>query len=206
MAPPTYFRNGVNYNLLPTNDFRRFKLYRGSDLRDHSLAATDYGAIVDQYTPGNDVAAREIIIDYPATQRGGQVLITGGQKKKFLQASSLTTKKVNPIPIGFSVLDTDAPRLGSENMIVVGGPCANRIAAELLGKPKDCSVGFEKEKAILKLVQTGDKFSLLIAGYENIETLGASYIIADFSKYGLVGNEMEVVVKDIDHIAVTPLR
>ncbi|MEK6963328.1 MAG: S-layer protein [Nanoarchaeota archaeon] len=206
MGTVTYFRNGANYNLLPNTDFRRFKLYRGSDLKDHSTAATDYGAIVDQYTPGNDVASRSIIIDYPVTERGGQVLVTGGQKKKTLQAQTLTTKKVNPIPVGFSLLDTDAPRLGTQNMIVIGGPCANRVAAQIMGNPKDCSAGFEKEKAILKLVQTGDKFALLIAGYDNTETLGASYVIAEFSKYALVGNEMEVVVKDLDHVVVTPVR
>ncbi|HLD04559.1 MAG TPA: hypothetical protein VJG90_02460 [Candidatus Nanoarchaeia archaeon] len=206
MQSITYFRNGVNYNTLASGDFRRFKLYRGTDQKEHSTAATDFGAIVDQYTPGNDVAARELIIDFPEYQRGGQVLITGGQKKKTLQANSLSTKKVNPIPVGFSVLDTDAPRVGTENMIVVGGPCANRISAELLNKPQPCGKGFEKEKAFIKLIETGDKWALLIAGYDSLETLGASYVIADAQKYGLVGSEMEILVKDLDRIIVTPIR
>ncbi|HHE36900.1 MAG TPA: hypothetical protein ENL16_03755 [Candidatus Woesearchaeota archaeon] len=116
---------------------------------------------------------------------------------------TIETTTVTPIAIGLAVLDTDAPAIGTENMIVVGGPCANTVAAELMGNPENCAEGFEPGKAIIKLFP--DQNALLVAGYEAQETLGACYVLADHEDYDLSGTEVEVVVADLSDLVVNPI-
>ena len=54
--------------------------------------------------------------------------------------------QINPAAVGIGVLDSDVT-LGRGNLIVVGGPCVNTIAAELMDNPTDCAEGFTPGKA-----------------------------------------------------------
>ncbi len=101
-----------------------------------------------------------------------------------------------------AVLDVDAPPLGSQNLIVVGGPCANSVAAELMGYPVPCNKGFEPGKAVIKLYP--EKKALLVAGYDAQETLAASYVLADYSDYSLKGSSLEVTIAGLDVLAINP--
>ena len=87
-------------------------------------------------------------------------------------------------------------------MIVVGGPCANSIAAELMENPEDCAEGFESGKAKIKFFDRSGKAALLVAGDRAEDTRGASYVLADHSKYALSGSEVEVVVASLSNIRV----
>tara|TARA_Y100000310_G_scaffold165965_1_gene165714 strand:+ start:87 stop:884 length:798 start_codon:yes stop_codon:yes gene_type:complete len=58
----------------------------------------------------------------------------------------------------------------NKDYIVIGGPCANQLASELLGKPENCAEGFEEGKAILQLFEIGSNNALLIAGYSGEDT------------------------------------
>ena len=92
---------------------------------------------------------------------------------------------------------------GSANMIVVGGPCANTVAAEVMGNPTNCAEGFSPGKAMIKSVETGSKVAILVAGYEAQETMGASYVLANYGDYAAFqGEEVEVVVPDLSNIVV----
>jgi hypothetical protein len=109
--------------------------------------------------------------------------------------------KVNPFRVGLAVLDADA-RAMSKNMIIVGGPCANTIAAEVMGNPEDCVEGFEPGKAMIKYFDRNGRAALLVAGYNAQDTVGASYVLADYDSYSLSGDEVEVVVTSLDQITV----
>ncbi|MBU1202372.1 MAG: hypothetical protein KJ583_06645 [Nanoarchaeota archaeon] len=111
-----------------------------------------------------------------------------------------TAYNVNPIAVGIAVLDINAPALGSTPMIIVGGPCANTVAAEVMGMPTPCGKDFESGKAVIKWYDA--KSALLVAGYEAIETQGASRVLADYMDYGLSGTEVEVVVPTLSDIIV----
>ncbi len=121
-----------------------------------------------------------------------------------VSSASGTADKVNPIAVGMAVLDKDAT-VGAENLIVVGGPCANTIAAELLGNPDPCGEGFEMGKAKIKAFDNSGKVSILVAGYEALETQGASRVLANYddSDYAMSGDEVEVVVTSLSSIEVS---
>ncbi|MBW3001241.1 S-layer protein, partial [Candidatus Woesearchaeota archaeon] len=181
-------------------------LYEWHEDEDYDRGMTSYGVFVEEYNPSG-TEANEAIIEYPLAQRGGQAFVVAGtvsvQEGTAAGGGSVTTEVVNPIAVGLAVLDTDAPALGSKNMIMVGGPCVNTVAAELMGNPEVCTEGFTPGKAVIKLYTAQN--ALLVAGYSAQDTLGASYVLSDYEDYDLTGTEVEVVVTSLRDIDVNPV-
>ncbi len=117
-------------------------------------------------------------------------------------SSGSTYYQINDMVVGqIAVYDTEAASLlGNTPLIVVGGPCVNTIAMDLMGNPTDCAEGFVAGKGKIKLFS--DKNALLVAGYSAQDTVGASYVLADYDKYDLSGDEVEVIVTDLNNIEV----
>jgi len=138
--------------------------------------------------PEKDVYANVFIAPLEASVVGGS---TGGA----------TADKVNPFQVGLAVLDEDAEKM-TKNMIVVGGPCVNTVAAALMGNPTNCAEGFEKGKAKIKFFEWKGKAALLVAGYEAKDTMGAAYALVQKDKFKLSGDEVELVVTSLDQIKV----
>lgn len=178
------------------------------DNDEYERGYSGYGAFWELYNPSGTTDSEELTIDYPSTQRYAQVFVTAGvvdvMEGQMGESGKLMTEQVNPIAVGLAVLDTEAPAVGSAKMIVVGGPCVNTVAAELLGNPADCAEGFTPGKAVIKL--WSDKNALLVAGYSAQDTLGASYVLADAKDYKLSGTEVEVVVADLNTITVNKVN
>ncbi len=104
---------------------------------------------------------------------------TGGE-------GTVYSEKVNKISAGAAIFDTDAADMvGQENLIVVGGPCANSVAASLLGVTGDnCAEGFEPGKAIIQLFNhDSGKVSLLVAGYSGSDTRLAAQVLANYEQF-----------------------
>jgi hypothetical protein len=172
---------------------------------DYDRGLTDYGAIVELYNPTGSNEADELSILYPEAQVGAQVFVVAGvTERSESSGGAIMTDMVNPIAIGLAVLDKDAPVMGSENLIIVGGPCANTAAASFLGNPANCAEGFEPGKAMIVAKETSGKVAILVAGYESQETLGASYVLADYGTYlaDVAGSEVEVVASDLSDLQV----
>jgi hypothetical protein len=171
---------------------------------DYQRGYTDYGVFFEEYNPSGSDEANELTISYPEAQRYAQVFVTAGSVEVAEgttgESGKLMTSRVNPIAVGLAVLDSEAPALGSTNMIVVGGPCVNTVAAELMGNPVDCAEGFTPGKAVIKLFES--RKALLVAGYSAQDTLGATYVLADSADYDLSGDEVEVVVADLQNIDI----
>jgi len=68
--------------------------------------------------------------------------------------------------------------VSAQNLIVVGGPCVNTVAAELMGSPSDCSEGFTPGVARIKLFENGDSVAMLVAGYSADDTVLAGEVLA----------------------------
>ncbi len=90
---------------------------------------------------------------------------------------------------------SEITNLYDKNIIIVGGPCANPIAARIMNSPAswpDCAAGFKQDFAKLKLYKNYGKYQLLVAGYEAKDTLAASSVLEKFMNYTLSGKEIEV--------------
>ena len=146
--------------------------------------------------------ADDLIISYPEEQLEAMVYVTGGEVKKSTSTGSTGgSSRVNRISVGSAVLDKDVT-YDQDNMIVVGGPCVNTIAAALMQNPADCTEGFSEGHAWLKLFDTGKNTALLVAGYGAQDTQGASRVLAEYGDYDLSGAEADVVVESLTNIMV----
>jgi hypothetical protein len=96
----------------------------------------------------------------------------------------------NPIPSSANKFDNEVSNPTAQNVIAIGGPCANSVTSQLMGNPETCYEGFEAGKAVIKLVETGDKVALIVAGGTGMDTQLASRIIQNYGQYGLMGKEM----------------
>jgi hypothetical protein len=128
---------------------------------------------------------------------------TGAKSVTSGGASGVETELVNPIGVGAAVMDSDAPSADTANLIVVGGPCANTVAARLMGNPANCAEGFVEGKAKIKLFsKANDHVSIVVAGYSAIDTQGASRVLANYEDYDLMDDEVEVTVTDLATLTV----
>lgn len=129
---------------------------------------------------------------------GGAVVASGS-------GSSVTTTTVNPIAVGSAVLDSSVTlATESKNLIVVGGPCANSVAAALLKTTAaNCGAGFTPGKAVVEMFDTPmGKTAMLVAGYESIETQAASRAVARFDSR-LTGKSVALTVTNVNDVTIS---
>jgi len=167
---------------------------------DYVTGATTWGTIFTLDNENDD----ELTIQYPEEQAYGNVFLTPLSAEISSSGALSSAEKINAIPVGIGVLDVDAMDL-NKNMIVVGGPCVNEVSADLEGTEGDCSEGYQQGTAKLKMFNWGGKAALLVAGFSAQDTLGASYVLAEYDKYNLSGTESEVAVASLTDISVTPV-
>ncbi|MBW2979582.1 hypothetical protein KY307_02950 [Candidatus Woesearchaeota archaeon] len=96
----------------------------------------------------------------------------------------------------------------TEGIIVVGGPCINKLSAEAMGKTYPaCGAdsGIPENKGIIKTYEVGDKKVLLIAGWSADDTRRACLALKypTYKDWGLTGTEAEVTGTSLSDISVT---
>jgi len=111
------------------------------------------------------------------------------------------------VPItNVAVLDSEI-EVGSGNLIVVGGPCANSIAYDLMGNDV-CNADFTQGKGLIKMWETGDYMAIMVAGYEADDTLAAVDVIVNYGDYAeeFAGkSEVEVTTATKEVTEVVPV-
>ncbi|RMF06802.1 S-layer protein [Candidatus Woesearchaeota archaeon] len=125
-------------------------------------------------------------------------LMSGGSE------GEVATQQVQKIAVGAVKLASEVSDVKSVNAVVVGGPCANTAAAELLGNPANCAEGFEEGHAKIKLFENNGKVQILVAGYAAEDTRRASIVLAEYDKYKdyLKGDEVDVTGTSLTDISV----
>lgn len=154
---------------------------------DVAYGYTSMGTFVTSKTPSSD--PQELILDYPEKQSIPQVYFTaqGATSKTSTAKGDLVAVAV----VDATKLDSEVADAKAQNLIVVGGPCVNSVAAELLGNPTNCAEGFTAGKARIKLVENGGKVAMLVAGYSGADTRLAGKVLAHKGDM-LSGMEVEV--------------
>jgi hypothetical protein len=161
------------------------------DDNDNSYIYTTYGTYVQLYSQTG--SPQEVIIDYPNAQRLPQVFITG-QGVSFTQTAATTTDAVTVqrIDVGATKLASEVANINAVNSILVGGPCANAAAADVMGNPADCTAGFEPGVGKIQMFDVNGNVAMLVAGYSAADTRNAAQVAANYGDYALTGEAMEV--------------
>lgn len=200
-VPTVYTADGVD---IGTPTFTGANSGSVSMLDDNTNSWVDYfGTFVSRYAPSSKNAV-VVTVTTPTDQLYANVFIAP------LTAQATTTGAsgavaLNPIAVGLAILDKDAT-LGSKPYIVVGGPCANTVAAALMSNPANCVDGFVEGKAKIKLY--ADQNALLVAGFSAQDTQGASRVLAYYKDYKdkFTGTELEVITSNLASLSVNKVQ
>ncbi len=169
------------------------------DSHDYT-GVTHYGT----YIKYNDNSYK-VELDYYKDATKYNVFLAPTEAVTKTTSTGLVTQQINPISPTVAVLDSEVTDPMEKNLIVVGGPCVNTVAATLMGNPSDCTAGFEEGKAIIKLFNHDNgKVALLVAGYSAMDTRRAAMVLADYKDYAsnLKGTEVVVSGTDLTNINI----
>jgi S-layer protein (TIGR01564 family) len=101
------------------------------------------------------------------------------------------TEKVQALPVGVSKLASEVADITQYNAIVVGGPCANPVSAQLMGNPEPCWESISK--AMVKLYEHANgNTALLVAGRSGQDTRRAARAVATGQIASVNSKEAEV--------------
>jgi hypothetical protein len=144
---------------------------------------------------------------YPDEQTEMVVYVTAGATTTSSVEDAGATYTLSQMPVTVPKLDTEYT-LWEENAIIVGGPCVNTAAMEVMGNPENCAEGFEEGKAKIKLYESGGKTALLVAGYSGTDTRRAARVLAQYNTYSskLTGTEVEVSGTTLSDISVSKVE
>ncbi|MBW3019050.1 hypothetical protein KY329_02610 [Candidatus Woesearchaeota archaeon] len=169
---------------------------------DLQQGLSGYGVFAELYDPASNDQAEDLTIEYPLTERGARVFVTGG----VVQVSEVGTgigEVLQPIQIGAAKLASEIADITQWNAVVVGGPCANPIAAELLGNPEPCWESVPENKAIVKLFEHANgNVAVLVNGRTALNTRMASRALATGEVAKVDGMEAQVTGTSLNDITV----
>ncbi len=168
------------------------KFVSPSDETNTNYAYSSMGAYAKWNNPTND--PDDLTIWYPKKQRLPQVFVIGTDATVSSKGGeAVESVTINRIDVGATKLASEVADVKAQNLILVGGPCANAAAAEAKGNPDDCAAGYEAGKGLIELIDTGaGNFALVVAGYSAADTRTATAVLANYGDYSLKGSNMEV--------------
>ena len=157
---------------------------------DNSYGYSANGAWVKRNSPsGGGSSADTLTIEWPHKERLPMVYLTSGAVASSTSAGG-DLKAVTFVDA--TKLDSEVADVKAQNLVVVGGPCVNTAAAELMGNPADCAEGFTPGKARVKLFEHANgNVAMLVAGYSGADTRLAGKVVANRASE-LSGKEMVV--------------
>lgn len=171
---------------------------------DTYIKTSDIGSQITYNTNDNDVT-----ITMPKDETFGNVYITpiDSEIMNYIGGQSYTIQKLTP---GSAKLDSEIYDVSSQNLISVGGPCANSVTAKIMGlNYPSCGVDstIQPNTAIIKsFAEQNGNVALVIAGWESDDTRRASRVLANYDQYNInlaPGNEYTVTGNGLSDISVT---
>ena len=180
----------INFQAVASNkDFaHRATSLKQTDKSETTIksAKTLYGTFVEQVTPTGS-GADSITVRTPDTATYAEVYVAP-------IGSSITTTAASAS--GLSILDdSEVTDASMYNAIVVGGPAANQIAADLLGltyPAYSADSGLSEGEAMIKMVDNGAKVAMIVFGWEAEDTRRAAKVLESYDAYELSGAEVSV--------------
>ncbi|MBI5066339.1 hypothetical protein HZA97_08955 [Candidatus Woesearchaeota archaeon] len=165
----------------------------------------DYGGLLEFYDPGTTETPQKLTYEYPLTQRGGDVIVTGGPVL-IGEAKALTNTKIQPLPLGISKLASEVVNITDHNAIVIGGPCANIWADYLMELPRPCQESIPENSAFVQLFEhKNGNVALLVAGFSSEDTKRAAKAVENLEIKRAGDAKKAKVLGTISNVVVNPV-
>ncbi len=178
---------GVTFN---GTNIRGISMLQPDEDNDNYYGMSDYGVFANLFVPAGTNDAETLTIEYPLVQRGARVLVTFGDVKT-TKTTAGEVCSVADIDV-MSLLDSEVRDPTSYDLILVGGPCANNVVAQVPGFPACEDWPYQVGEGVVQLASNGDKVALLVAGTEGKDTRVAAKVLSKFSDYKLSGEKVKV--------------
>jgi hypothetical protein len=144
--------------------------------------------------------------EFPNIFLGNKAIIVIGASAKAEDMAGAINVAVTLVQNGIEIeskMDKDVEDIEAQNLVVVGGPCINSVAAKLMGYPQNCVEYFEYGKGKIKLYQHDNaRIAMLLAGLTAFDTRMATTAIVHYQDLELSGKEMEVTEPSISDIII----
>ena len=199
----TYSTSNDEINLQATtanaNFAHRTTALKQKDNSDNTIRSgkTVYGTYVEQVTPSSS-GTDSITIRTPDTATYAEVWVA---------PTSASVSTATESATGIDLMSADEiTDVSIYNAIVVGGPAANKVAADLLGLEYPAyaeASGLAAGEAIIKMVTNGEKVALLAFGWEKDDTARAAKVLQSYDGYELSGSEVSVTGTTANPTVVT---
>lgn len=159
---------------------------------DISQAYTKWGTFIEWNTDSDMIK-----VNYPEEEAVAKVYLTSGITQLVPSIEgAFETELINKIEVGATKLASEITDVNAQNLIVVGGPCANVIAATLMGDPADCTLGFAAERGIIELFeQENGNVAILVAGLTKEDTKKTAEVLTNYDEYKLSGKKVIIDTK-----------
>ncbi len=181
----------VEYASVPTGS-GTFSMLSWDSKNNFYSEMTKWGTLVEHETPTD--GQNTVTITYPEDEVTADVYLTSGVVKIETAGGTGGSESVtvSKIEVGATKLASEVTDVTAQNVIAVGGPCANSVAAAVMGNPADCTAGFEAGKGRILLFENGENVAMVVAGFSAMDTRNAAQVIANYQDYALDGTAMEV--------------
>jgi hypothetical protein len=161
------------------------------DDNDQTFAGYNESGVMITRDNGDSDTSKEVTMAVPESQREALIYVTSGATES---ASSTASGDMVAVEIvDATKLDSEVSDVTAQNLIVIGGPCANTAAAALLGSSaENCAEGFMPGTArVVFKEHANGNVAMLVAGYSGDDTRLAGRVIAHRAGE-LTGMEVEV--------------
>jgi hypothetical protein len=179
-----------------------------SDIYECYFNETVSAEILEDRTDSN---SKSIDIIYGGEESYADVYIAAEGTEVIAGTGGSKTTVAGKIDVSATKLASEISDVAAQNLILVGGPCANAAAAEVMGNPADCLTGFEAGKGIIQLFSdTGaGNVAILVAGMNAEDTRAASMVLAEYDKYatdldGRTKVEVSTATSTVTEVVETP--
>ncbi|MBU2637489.1 MAG: hypothetical protein KJ955_00800 [Nanoarchaeota archaeon] len=146
---------------------------------DHRMA---YGTLI--LDPKSNGGSQRVKLLVPSDLVYANIVVKGTNAKVTSGSTSYVPTKISPVSMVASQVTTPT----NYNLVVVGGPCANPLAASVFDVSCD-GWAYDEGEALVKLAANGDKVALLVAGTSATDTRRAGKAVAAYDLYAFSGSE-----------------
>ncbi|MFH1408275.1 MAG: hypothetical protein ABIH34_00035 [Nanoarchaeota archaeon] len=163
-----------------------------------------YGMFMEWDQPSS--GQQKVKITYPDDQITAAFFVTSGSTTSGSTGTGgVTSQEVVDIPVSAVKLDSELADVRAQNTLVVGGPCVNSAAKNLMANPEPCAKDFQAGHAKIKLWEHDNgNVAMLVAGYSAMDTRRAAIVLTNYKDWAtkLVGDEVDVTGTTLSDVSV----
>jgi len=173
------------------------------DDSDTLISSTAHGTLIEWDSNDN----KWVKMSYPKQEVEVNAFLAPVAAQISTSGGNIATVTLDKINVGAARLASEISDVTKDNLILVGGACANQVTATVEGvsaSEPDCLAGLQAGEAVIKLYeQSTGKVAMVVAGRDALDTRRATRVVSNFDAYKMSGSEVKVTGTSLTDIKVS---